>query len=206
MKSHVVAIGMILSVGAHFGAFTLMPGVRVGTLDVTRREIEAVDLPPEIRVPPPPEAIARPATPRISASPDVSEDVTIAPTTFDHNPVSSLGPPPAARPDSAESERLQFVPYEVAPKLKNGAAVRAMLERLYPGDLRRAGIEGRVVVWIHLDRAGHPDRVRIQDGSGYTKLDEVASEVAMAMEFTPALNRDRPVAVWVAQAVQFSIQ
>ena len=42
-------------------------------------EIEVIDIPPEIKIPPPPEEIARPATPVIAEEP-IEEDITIAET------------------------------------------------------------------------------------------------------------------------------
>ncbi|MGI9039267.1 MAG: energy transducer TonB [Gemmatimonadota bacterium] len=40
---------------------------------------------------------------------------------------------------------------------------------------------------------------RVQEGSGYATLDSVARRLLPAMEFEPAMNRDRPVAVWIRQ-------
>jgi hypothetical protein len=57
-------------------------------------ELTAIDLPPEIEIPPAPTSIARPAMPVIATG-EIDEDITIAPTTFEGNPVSELPPPPS---------------------------------------------------------------------------------------------------------------
>lgn len=206
MKTQALAIGLIVSVGVHAAVFALAPGFHIGSRDGTTRGFHAVDLPPEVRVPPPPAAISRPATPKVSAAPDISEEATIAPTTFEHNPVSSLGPPPRHRTSKNDGETFEFVPYDVAPRLKNGPEVLALMQKRYPKSLRNAGIEGAVTVWIHVDARGRPTDARIRESSGFPSLDAVAQEVALEMVFTPAMNRDRPVAVWVAQKVQFEVQ
>ena len=51
-----------------------------------------IELPPEIEIPPPPEAISRPATP-VMVLTDIDDDITIAPTTFADSPVDVLPPP-----------------------------------------------------------------------------------------------------------------
>lgn len=206
MKAQALAIGLMVSVGAHAAAFTFTPGFRIGSWDGSAREFHAVELPPEVHVPPPPAAIARPATPRVSAAPDIAEEATIAPTTWEENPVSSLGPPPRQQTSQGEGQKFEFVPYDVAPRLKNGPEVLALMQKRYPKSLRNAGIEGVVTVWIRLDAEGRPIDVRIRESSGYPSLDAVAREVSLEMIFSPALNRDRPVGVWVAQKVQFEVQ
>ena len=91
-KSHYgdwVGFGVIVAVAIHFAFFTLFPNLKAADLTGDVDAIEAIELPPEVHVPPPPEMIARPATPKVSAT-TVDEDVTIAPTTFESNPVENL--------------------------------------------------------------------------------------------------------------------
>ena len=62
---------MIVAVVAHVLLFSLWPQMRTPDYDNRASELTAVDLPPEVDVPPPPEPIARPATPVISANADI---------------------------------------------------------------------------------------------------------------------------------------
>lgn len=97
-----------------------------------------------------------------------------------------------------------FTPYTVAPRLKNREDVARALQRYYPDMLRDAGVGGRVLVWFLIDENGHVRKFQVKETSGHDALDQAALKVADVMEFTPALNRDQKVAVWVALPVVFS--
>jgi len=99
-----------------------------------------------------------------------------------------------------------FTPYTVAPQLKNQAQVAAALQRLYPPLLRDSGIGGSVDIWFFIDETGTVRRTDIKKGSGHASLDEAALKVADLMQFTPALNRDQKVKVWVAMPIVFRSQ
>jgi len=165
-----------------------------------------VDLPPEVDIPPPPQTIARPAAPVISTSADVSEDVTIAPTTFEAQASTALPAPPAARAADAEdlARAPVFTPYTVSPELRNRADVAAELARAYPPILRDAGIGGEAVLWFFIDETGSVVKTQVFRSSGYEKLDLAAVQVAGFMRFSPAMNRDRTVPVWVQLPISFS--
>jgi hypothetical protein len=123
-----VALGLIAAVTVHLAIFELFPRMQVDNLGAAAVALETIELPPEVRIPPPPEEVSRPATPRV-ATIDVDEDVTIASTTFESNPVENLPPPPkTASPD----ERPSFIPYTVAPVLRNKDEVLRFLQRVYP--------------------------------------------------------------------------
>ncbi len=205
-KSHYqdwVGFGVIVAVAVHFAFFTLFPNLKAADLSGEVDAIEAIELPPEVQVPPPPEMIARPATPKVAAT-MVDEDVTIAPTTFESNPVENLAPPPAATGMNPE-DRPTFIPYDVPPRLKNPDAIQKMLKQKYPPTLREARIEGKVVLWIFIDRTGEVQKAQVQQSSGYQAMDRAALECAGAMEFTPAKNRDKATPVWVQQAISFEV-
>jgi TonB family protein len=201
-SSAVVAGALMLAVVAHAAAFELFPTLSAADLSTTRSDISVIDLPPETRIPPPPERIARPATPRVG-SVEVDEDLTIAPTTFESNPASELGPPPPTAPEA--SDRPTFIPYDVAPRLLNKDEVIAALGQNYPRALQNTGIAGRVVVWVFIDQQGVVVRSHVQTSSGYPALDAAAQRVAAVMRFSPARNRDLPTAVWISQPINFEI-
>jgi len=98
-----------------------------------------------------------------------------------------------------------FTPYTVAPFLRNGEAVTRTLAREYPPQLRNAGIGGRVLLWLYIDDAGRVQDSQVKTSSGFVAFDEAAIRVAMTMQFSPALNRDRKVPVWVAIPVDFMV-
>ncbi len=98
-----------------------------------------------------------------------------------------------------------FTPYTVAPWLKNTQQVARALQREYPGALRSAGIGAQVLIWLFIDETGKVQQTVLKTSSGFETLDAAAMRVAMLMEFTPALNRDRNVPVWVAVPVDFKV-
>lgn len=198
------AVALILSVGLHFAAFQAFPELRIALPDVAVGGLEAVDLPPEVEVPPPPEAVARPATPTVAQA-DVSEDVTIAPTTFEANPAEALPPPPKAQA-TRPSEQPVFIPREVEPRLRNGEEIRKLLMRFYPPPLRDAGIGGKVVIWLYVSTEGSVVEALVKEPSPYEAFNAAALKVADHMEYVPAANRGNPVAVWVAQRIRFEVR
>lgn len=197
-----VATGLIAAVAAHFALFVLVPQFQAADLGSAAEEMEAVTLPPEVRIPPPPEQIARPATPRV-ADVDVAEDVTIAPTTFETNPVENLPPPPSG---GSPSDRPSFIPYDTPPKLQNPGEVQSALQRYYPSNLKNAGVGGRIVLWVYVDEQGQVTKSQVKESSGHNALDQAAQRVAAQMKFSPAQNRDKVTAVWVSQPITFEVK
>ena len=98
----------------------------------------------------------------------------------------------------------RFTPYTVAPVVRNVEEVRRALQRFYPPLLRDAGIGGTVKLWFLIDEEGNVVRTQVQESSGNAGLDEAATRVGDLMRFTPAMNRDRRVRVWVALPIQFT--
>jgi TonB family protein len=94
-------------------------------------------------------------------------------------------------------------PFTVRPELKNRQEVARAMERYYPAGLREAGIGGMVILWFLIDEEGQVVRTTLQRTSGYDQLDEAATRVAPVMKFSPALNRDQRVMVWVEIPITF---
>jgi len=197
-----LAYGLIGAVAVHFALFALFPKLQAADLSGAGDALETIELPPEVQIPPPPEQISRPATPKVAAA-DITEDVTIAPTTFESNPVENLPPPPKT---GSPEDRPSFIPYDVPPKLKNPGEIQKLLQRLYPSQLREAGIEGTVVLWIYIDENGGVQKTQVQKTSGYDAMDKAAMGTADKMKFSPAKNRDKKTPVWVAQAITFEVR
>ena len=196
-----VQVGVLTAVLFHFGLFVLVRPFEAADLGTVADEIEAISLPPEVRIPPPPEQIARPATPRV-ASVDVADDVTIEATTFEANPVENLPPPPSG---GSPADRPSFIPYDTPPAMRNRGQIVQLLERYYPRNLKDAGIGGRVELWLYVNEQGRVERSEVKTSAGNPLLDEAAQKVAADMEFTPAKNRDKVTAVWVSQWVTFEV-
>lgn len=194
--------GIIAAAAVHFAFFQLFPQLQASDIGVSADEMEAVELPPEVEIPPPPEQIARPATPTVAEA-QVDEDVTIAPTTFEDNPVDKLPPPPKT---GSVKDRPSFIPRDVDPRATNDDEIRRLLQRYYPPMLRDAGIGGTVTLWLFVNDQGQVEKIQLQKSSGYEAFDESAVKVANNMEFKPAINRDKPIGVWVSRNITFNVQ
>ncbi len=194
---------IIIAVVAHFGLFSFFPELTASDVSFGVDEFEAIELPPEVEIPPPPEQISRPAVPVVAAT-ELEEDITIAPTTFEENPVENLPPPPSDA--SRLGDQPVFTPYTVRPELKNRREASRIVERNYPKLLKDAGIGGKVTVWVFIDTNGEVQNAVVNSSSGNSALDDAALKSAREFSFTPALNRDKRVPVWVSIPITFAVK
>jgi protein TonB len=196
---------MILATVAHFAVLNLWPELTAQDMSTDSGEIRVVELPPDVVVPPEPEPIARPAAP-VASQVEIDENITIPPTTFEDNPPDRLPPPP----DSIISSRISgiptFTPFTVRPGIRNREQVQQTLAREYPPLLRDAGIGGTVEVWFQINDDGVVQETLVKTSSGHEALDRAALKVAEVIEFTPALNRDKRVSVWISLPITFTIR
>jgi protein TonB len=195
--------GVAAATALHFILFLVFPSFTAGDVSFGVKEFEAIELPPEVQVPPPPQAITRPAIPTVAPT-DLKEDVTIAPTTFEENPVDKLPPPPSDA--SRLGDQPVFTPYTVKPEFKDMREAARIVERYYPEMLKQAGIGGKVLVWVFIDTNGNVKNVQVNKSSGNKSLDDAAAKAAREFKFTPALNRDKKVPVWIAIPITFSVK
>ncbi len=98
------------------------------------------------------------------------------------------------------------IAYTVKPELLNRPEVAFELEHSYPASLRRAGVGGRVGLWLLIDEAGEIMSARVRSPSGVPALDAAALKVGSAMRFSPAKKDGSPVKVWIQLPVVFAVQ
>lgn len=194
---------VIVATVLHFGLFAFFPELSASDVSYGVNELETIELPPEVEIPPPPEQISRPAVPVVAAA-ELEEDITIAPTTFEENPVENLPPPPSDA--SKIGDQPVFTPYTVKPELKNRRGAVQIVEKYYPQLLKDAGIGGTVQVWVFIDTNGQVENSKVQKSSGNRQLDDAALRAAQEFSFTPALNRDKRVPVWINIPITFSVR
>jgi TonB family protein len=144
------------------------------------------------------------ATARDVATPSgTPTQATPKPTPEPSTPSGAAQASSAAEPDL--SRRPVFTPYTVAPHLLNRDQVLQALQAAYPGLLRDAGIGGTVRVFFFIDETGRVRETRVNGSSGQPALDQAALDVASVYRFSPALNRDQPVPVWVSLPITFRV-
>ena len=193
---------MLAAVVIHFATFAFWPEMTAIDLSIAPDGPTYIT-PPIVDIPPAPERLLRPALP-IAAAVDVGEDVTIAETDFRHNPVEEL-PPPPSKIETQTGAVGAFSPFTVRPRVLNTDEVVRAMTREYPKTLRDAGIGGAVSVTFSIDEDGRVLDTAIGESSGYRALDRAALAVADVIRFSPAMNRDRRVAVQVAFPIVFRV-
>ena len=75
----------------------------------------------------------------------------------------------------------------------------------YPATLYSRGVEGKVVLQLHVDEAGRldADSTRLAASSGYPALDSAALGAVPRFRFAPALRNGAPVAATFLQPIHF---
>ncbi|MCX5800843.1 MAG: TonB family protein [Candidatus Eisenbacteria bacterium] len=94
-----------------------------------------------------------------------------------------------------------FIAFEQPPQLVK------RVQPVYPEMARQAAVGGKVIVQFYVDKKGDVKQAKIikadPKGLGF---EEAATEAVMKWKFTPALQRETPVGVWVAQTISFTVE
>jgi protein TonB len=196
----VIELSMILSLVIMLLVFQTLRAISLDeaeskTVDI---EIEVTDIPPteQFKRPPPP---PKPSIPIPTESEDVPEDLTIDETALD---LSDIPPPP---PPPDEEGDMIFVAFDEPPTPIGGfMAIQKALR--YPEIARKAGIEGRVTVHVLVSEKGEVVRTKILQSLGHTGCDDAAVNAIKKVRWNPAMQRDKPVKVWVAIPVIFRLK
>ena len=184
----------------HFLVFAFWPTMQVVAASVETKDTVVIIQPKEFTPPPPPEPITRPALPVIT---DALADTDATIPDFDFNNPPPPPPPPPDAVDTNFEDTPRWTDVDVYPFIKNRDELQRALEREYPPVYRDAGIGGTTKVWFFIDETGKVVKTQIHTSSGYKALDDAALKISHLYEFSPAMNRDRPVPVWVSLDITF---
>ena len=77
---------------------------------------------------------------------------------------------------------------------------------VYPVELHKAGIQGRVDVRTLVDKNGNVACARITDKSARPELGKAAIDAIKKLKFTPAMQNGKPVAIWIDIPIIFEIK
>ena len=106
---------------------------------------------------------------------------------------------------SALSKAAFFVAYDSPPTPIGG--FRAIQQNLhYPAIARKAGIEGRVILQVLVDENGSVGQTKVLKSLGKSGCDEAAVQAIKRVKWKPAQQNGKPVKVWVAIPVVFSLR
>jgi TonB family protein len=120
-------------------------------------------------------------------------------------PVEQILPPPPPPPAPPDTDVPVFVPFDSAPEPVDGyGAIQKNL--VYPEEARKAGVEGRVMVWVNIDARGEVKRMQLMRSLGHSGCDEAAMNAIKSVTWKPAMDEDKAVPVWVAVPVNFRLK
>ncbi len=189
-------IAIIISLIGHIAFIMGMPAINPDITMQQETSMEAIDLPPEVVIPPPPKQLAKPSIPQM-AEEEIDEDITIEETT---------PPPPDLIPEMPDVgagddvEKFLMVA-ETMPKFKLPLPPKPRM----PSYIARARVDVTTLIDFYVLKNGSVDQARttVVKTSGYPELDKIATKWAKKIKFHPALNRGEPVRVRVRVSVQW---
>ena len=96
----------------------------------------------------------------------------------------------------------EFIPVEKQPYTDMSELQKSVV---YPDMARKAGIEGRVVLRVLVEKDGSVRKVLVQQSDSQL-LNQAAIDAVEKATFTPAQQNGNPVMVWVSIPVKFSLR
>lgn len=161
---------------------------------------------PETRQERRPPPSVRPMVPIASENTQISDETTIETTDIDVG-LDDLAPPPMLEERAVVEQKAEIVeeeePVEIW-KVEKQPEVTKQVKPDYPEIARKAGIEGRVTVNALVGKDGKVEKVG--EVTGPEVFHEAAKAAALQWEFTPAIQNDRAVKVWVAIPFNFTFR
>ena len=160
-----------------------------------------VEVQPEPPRPKPPKAVERPKPKRIVAqTPKPAPAVAAAPPKPPPAPPIPAATPAVAAPLASEPVAPQPVP----PRFD--AAYLNNPPPAYPSVSRRLGEEGKVMLRVFVEPNGTPSQVKIQQPSGFPRLDAAALDAVRQWRFVPARQGTDQIGAWVLVPIAFNLR
>lgn len=184
-------LAFVITVVIHLLVFIFGPEFKPAPYQLREKaQFEAVAVPDDFQVPPPPEEAQKPEVPtEIAPSDDASANETIASTELDVDAPPELPPAP--------TRSGFFAAYDEAPQ------VVKQVKPLYPDMARQAELEGVVLLLVGVDEFGNViEATVLQSVPG---LDQAAIDAVYKWKFRPAKQRDIPVPVRISIPIRFTL-
>lgn len=165
-------------------------------------------LPPAPPPPPPARAAMRkppPTAPLITAPAPPAP----APEAFEAPPQEPPSPAqPAVLSPGPSAPSAPPAPPAPPPRTVSASAVQYLTPPRvdYPPQSRRLGEKGRVVLMVLVDEQGRPVQARVQESSGFQRLDDAAVNAMRGARLRPYTENGVPQAVWVPAPIVFHLE
>ncbi|MDQ7064888.1 MAG: energy transducer TonB [candidate division KSB1 bacterium] len=120
-------------------------------------------------------------------------------------------PPQSGNPVTPEHQKVVlgkgevFVAYDEPPTPIGGfEAIHKNLR--YPASARAAGLQGRVILNVLINKNGEVEMVKVLKSTGHEEMDQAAIEAVKKTAWSPARQKGSPVKVWVGIPVIFKLK
>jgi periplasmic protein TonB len=162
--------------------WALKSGLAVKLIESITEPIK-VDIVNEVKKdePPPPPPPPKMELPPVEVPPPVI-DITIAPDAPPSNAISNVTdkPQPPAPPPPPPPRQVVRTALKLNPK-----SSQPSVDDYYPETSRRLEEEGVAKIKVCVDTKGRVKTAEVEEGSGFTRLDEAGMKVAKLLKFTP---------------------
>lgn len=76
----------------------------------------------------------------------------------------------------------------------------------YPSISRRMGEQGKVMLRVYVNEQGQPERIELQQSSGFDRLDKAAMDAVRRWKFVPGKRNGVPEAMWNVVPINFVLE
>jgi protein TonB len=186
---------ILAAIGFHVAMVALTPKITYKPFVLREEYLQAVELPTQFELPPPPKEVAAPVVPIEAAEGEEADtDADIAPTSF--NRIEDVPPPP---PPSTADQAQEFYAFDEPPVLIK------FVNPKYPDLARQAGIEGTVLLNVLVGDDGKVLQVSVIQSDVTPAMEKAAMEASRQFMFKPAKQRTVSVKARVAIPIRFKL-
>ena len=166
--------------------------------------------------PPPPAPTPTPQRPQVKAptlrpapEPQPIADTTPSPNAIAVSPARADPAPPAPITATGPSTPVAAPPAPAAPKIDLPSSNAAYLQNpapAYPAISKRMGEQGKVVLRVFISTDGLPQKIEINQSSGFDRLDRQAQDTVLRWKFVPGKRNGVPEAMWYLVPIHFVLE
>lgn len=219
-RNALIAIGVVLlHVGALWALQTglLRRAVEIIVPATLLTEYVSPPAPVTQAAPPPPAPAPKPQrptqvkapAPRPAPEPLPIADTTPSPNAITVSPAKADPEPPAPITAAGPATPTAAPPAPAAPKIELPSSNAAYLQNpapAYPAISKRMGEQGKVVLRVFISTDGLPQKIEINQSSGFDRLDRQAQDTVLRWKFVPGKRNGVPEAMWNVVPIQFVLE
>ena len=219
-RNALIAIGVVLlHVGALWALQTglLRRAVEIIVPATLLTEYVSPPAPVTQAAPPPPAPAPKPQrptqvkapAPRPAPEPLPIADTPPSPNALTVSPAKADPEPPAPITAAGPATPTAAPPAPAAPKIELPSSNAAYLQNpapAYPAISKRMGEQGKVVLRVFINTDGLPQKIEINQSSGFDRLDRQAQDTVLRWKFVPGKRNGVPEAMWYLVPINFVLE